>query len=356
MPILLTNEDVRTLITPPVAVEVMRETYRSMAEGTAVTRTRSQTFAETNQKDTFVELRTMDGIVPSFGAVGMRILPDLHSWPRIGKNLRYDKIPKKNNKFLAFDLIFDLETADLQAVVQDAYLQQMRIAGAHGAAADCLARKDASRVGIIGSGWLAWGVLEGIRVVREFRSIKVFSPTEANREKFARDAEQKFNVKAEAASSPEAITKDADIVVVCTNTIDPVFFGKWLKPSVHLDSISGRDIDDETFSRSDYTVLSMREGKCNEGLNFAPRVLMQKLAARFSPFSRPIRWDRYPELGEVIIGKARKRERDEEITFFCNNVGFGAQFAALGGKALALAKERGVGRPFSIDDWYEDVR
>ncbi len=356
MPILLTNEDVKRLITPQIAVEVMRETYRSMAEGTAVTRTRSQTFAETSRKGTFVELRTMDGIVPSFGAVGMRILPDLHSWPKIGENLRYDKIPKKNNKFLAFDLIFDLDTADLQAVIQDAYLQQMRIAGAHGVAADYLARKDAARVGVIGSGWLAQGVLEGISAVRKLASLKVFSPTESNREKFAKEAGEKFNLKSQAVNEPELVTKDVDIVVVCTNTIDPVFFGKWLIPAVHLDAISGRDIDDETFRRSDYTVLSMREGKCNEGLNFVPPVLRDKLAARFSPFSRPIQWERYPELGEVILGTARQRETDEEITFFCNNVGFGAQFAALGGKAVALAEEQGVGQRFSIDDWYEDVR
>ena len=67
-------------------------------------------------------------------------------------------------------------------------------------------------------------------------------------------------------------------------------------------------------------------------------------------------WDDYAELGEVITGKARSRESDEEITFFCNNVGFGAQFAALGGKAVALARERGLGAEFSIDDWYEDER
>jgi ornithine cyclodeaminase/alanine dehydrogenase-like protein (mu-crystallin family) len=71
---------------------------------------------------------------------------------------------------------------------------------------------------------------------------------------------------------------------------------------------------------------------------------------------RPIKWDQYPELGEVITGKARGRKNADEITFFCNNVGFGAQFAALGGKAVALAKQKGVGKAFSIDDWYEDVR
>lgn len=356
MPILLTNNDVKKLITPEIAVEVMREAYRSMALGTAVTRTRSQTFAETKREGTFLELRTMDGIVPSFDAVGMRILPDLHSWPKIGDNFRHDKIPKKNGKFLAFDLIFDLETADLQAVVQDAYLQQMRIAGTHGVAADYLARKDASRVGIIGSGWLAQGVLAGIRAVRAIKSMKVFSPTQKNRENFASDASEKYNLEAKAVDSPEAVAKDVDIIVVCTNTIDPVFFGKWLSSRVHLESISGRDIDDDTFDRSDYVVLSMREGKCNEGLNFAPPALKHKLATRFSPFTRPIQWDRYPELGEVIIGKARKRKNDDEITFFCNNVGFGAQFAALGGKAVSLAKQRGVGKEFSIHDWYEDVR
>ena len=73
MPILLTNDDVKKLITPQIAVEVMRETYRSMAAGTGVTRTRSQTFGETRKEGTFVELRTSDGIVPSFGAVGMRV-------------------------------------------------------------------------------------------------------------------------------------------------------------------------------------------------------------------------------------------------------------------------------------------
>ena len=356
MPILLTNSDVRELISPETAVEVMRETYRGLAEGTAVTRTRSQTFAETTQPGTFVELRTMDGIVPAFGSVGMRILPDLHRWPQIGDNRRYDKVPKQNGRFLAFDLIFDLDTADLQAVVQDAYLQKLRIAGTHGVAAEYLARAGASRVGVIGSGWLAEGVLVGLGVARAMESVKVFSPTRENRERFAQNARERLQLDAVAVDDPVAATRDVDVIVVCTNTIDPVFFGEWLGPGVHLDAISGRDIDEACFARTDYTVLSMREGRCNEGLNFAPPVLREALAPRFAPFEKNVPWDEYAELGEVVSGQARSRENDREITFFCNNVGFGAQFAALGGKAVALARERGLGKEFSIDDWYEDER
>ena len=46
MPILLTNSDVRDLVSPQTAVEVMRETYRSLASGTAVTRTREAVLKE----------------------------------------------------------------------------------------------------------------------------------------------------------------------------------------------------------------------------------------------------------------------------------------------------------------------
>ena len=358
MPIFLTNDDIKQLVTPQLAIDVMKETYRSIAEGTAVTRTRSQTIARTTQQGVFVELRTMDGIVPSLGAIGMRVLPDLHRWV----NKRYDKIPKKNGKFLAFDLIFDLETADLQAVVQDAYLQKMRIAGTHGAAADYLARKDATRVGIIGSGWLAEAVLIGLSAVRSLKSLKVFSLTPASRERFARLMEQILNLESKAVGSAEEASNNVDIMVVCTNSIDPVYFSRWLMPGLFLTCVSGWEVDDECYLRSDFTVVSMREGRCNEGLNFYPKVLgaaandVEELAARFSTFTRPIDWNRYPELGEVILGKARSRDRDEEITFFSNNVGFGAQFAALGGKAVTLARERGLGKEFSIDHWYQEVR
>ena len=158
MPILLTNEDVKKLITPEIAVDVMRETYRSMAEGTGVTRTRSQTFGETSKEGTFVELRTSDGIIPAFRAVGMRILPDLHSWPKIGDTVRHDKVPKANKKFLAFNLIFDLDTADLQAVA--------RRAGARLVVLDSRSLEDRPQLAP-----LVWGAPPpGFDVVRDFET------------------------------------------------------------------------------------------------------------------------------------------------------------------------------------------
>ena len=85
-------------------------------------------------------------------------------------------------------------------------------------------------------------------------------------------------------------------------------------------------------------------------------MLRETLAPRFAPFEKKCPLGRLRRAGRGDLRQARSRENDHEITFFCNNVGFGAQFAALGGKAVALAREHGLGKEFSIDDWYEDER
>ena len=71
---------------------------------------------------------------------------------------------------------------------------------------------------MLGSGRMARGVLEGMSVVRRLKSLKVFSPTKENREKFAADVARQLDLSAKAVDSPESVTKDADMVIVCTDT------------------------------------------------------------------------------------------------------------------------------------------
>jgi alanine dehydrogenase len=153
---------------------------------------------------------------------------------------------------------------------------------------------------------------------------------------------------------PQEAYKGADIIVTCTNSTEPVFHGSALHQGLHLTSVTALEVDDACFTDSDITVVSMREGRANEGINFVPAVLRDQIGLEM--FSRKIDWDAYAELGEVIAERAPKRTKDEQITFFCNNIGFGAQFAALGGKIYQLASESGVGKPIDIREWYQDVR
>ena len=49
-----------------------------------------------------------------------------------------------------------------------------------------------------------------------------------------------------------------------------------------------------------------------------------------------IEWDKLPDLAELIVGKVRGRQSDNETTCFNNSVGFGVQFTAVGGIAFEL--------------------
>ncbi len=354
MALFLTNDDFRSLIPPEVAVEVMEDVYREMTLGTGVTRKRTQTHISTSKSDIVLRFKTMDGGISKYGTLGLRILPDVVVWPKVGETHRQVYMPPKPGKYLAFDMIFDIETGDLLAIIQDAYLQKMRIAGAHGAAAKHLARQDARTVGLIGSGWLADGILIGICAVRKIESVKVFSPTKANRESFASRVTGALKIPIRAVETLQEAIRDVDIIVTSTNSIEPVFKGEWLRPGVHLTSILTWEVDKDCFQRSDKTVLSLREGGANEGTNYWTKPIEEQIHLEI--FHRGIDWNHYPELGEVLLGRAKGRTSDQEICFFCNNVGFGAQFGALGGKAYQLAKAVGAGKEVPTDDWYEDVR
>jgi ornithine cyclodeaminase/alanine dehydrogenase-like protein (mu-crystallin family) len=64
---------------------------------------------------------------------------------------------------------------------------------------------------------------------------------------------------------------------------------------------------------------------------------------------------RFDDLGKLVSGAARGRQRRDEITCFVNNVGIGLQFAAVGALVLQRARYAGVGHPLP-DDWFsEDV-
>ncbi|MFQ5887692.1 MAG: hypothetical protein ACE5HY_03250 [Candidatus Hydrothermarchaeales archaeon] len=319
-----------------------------------MTRTRTQTHVPCSEESVICRFKTMDGAIPKYGTIGLRVLPDRISWAKIGDTVRQMRKPAKQGRFLAFNLIFDIETGDLLAIIQDAYLQRLRISGTHGAAAKLLAKCSSCVVGILGSGWLAGGVLQGICACYDVECIKVYSPNRENRERFAVSMSEDIGVKVIAVDMPYKVYKGADIIVTCTSSIEPVFRGRSLVRGTHLTSINTLEVDDECFMVSDRVVVSHREGKANEGINYVPAAFAHR--ANVEIFSRNIQWDRYPELGEVLIGEVPGRSSDDEITFFCNNAGFGAQFGALGGKAYQLAKERGLGEEIDIERWYEAVR
>jgi alanine dehydrogenase len=191
-------------------------------------------------------------------------------------------------------LLFKPETGEPVVTMDGRLITEVRTAAVSAVATEHLARPDASVLAIIGSGVQARSHLEALRLVRDFREIRVWSPRRA-----AAFAEE-HGVRA-AASAEEAV-RGADVVVTATTSSTPVLAGEWLSPGAHINAIGAprpdwRELDDEVLRRSRVYVDS-REAALRESGDV---IAAGEIVA---------------EVGEVAAGSKPGRRSAEEITLF----------------------------------------
>jgi alanine dehydrogenase len=59
---------------------------------------------------------------------------------------------------------------------------------------------------------------------------------------------------------------------------------------------------------------------------------------------------------DMDTGKATGRLNDDQITLFINTGTQGLQFAAVAGRVVQLAREKGVGQPMPLEWFLQDIR
>ena len=337
--LVLTNEDATGLLAMPEAIRLIEEAYLDYGRKRAKVMPRQRIYVPEEGYDapTFFYLNMIPGIVPAHGVAAVRLNAAHITYPSRDSGAIHT-IP---GDFSGFVLVWDIATRELLGIVHDHAVSPLRVAATTAAAARYLAREDARTLGILGSGKQALAQLEALLVVRPaIERIRVYSPTAANRERFARDAAQRFGRDVEAVAAPEQAVSGNDIVVAATNSADPVIFGRWLGDGTHVVSMVGaskfdgcREIDDEVVRRSEVVVVNSRE-----------QVEIDQQYDILSPLRRGwVSWDNIYELGELAIGLHRGRTSAAQVTLHSNNVGMGIQFAAVCKRVLEIAREKGVG-------------
>jgi alanine dehydrogenase len=191
-------------------------------------------------------------------------------------------------------LLFEPESGEPLVTMDGRLITEVRTAAVSAVATEHLARTDASVLAIIGSGVQASSHLEALRLVREFREVRVWSPRRAKA--FA----QEHGVDA-AASAQEAV-RGADVVVVATTSQTPVLFGQWLSPGAHINALGAprpdwRELDDEALRRSRVYVDSREAAQKESGDVIAAGEV-------------------FAEIGEVAAGTKSGRRSAEEVTLF----------------------------------------
>lgn len=355
MTLILSNQDVDELLTMPECIDALEDAYRELAHGRGVNRRRSDSLVPTSRADALYSLKTMDGIVPKFGVGAVRIDSDIVTWPKRDGNMRREKVPAApNNRYVGLVLLFSSETGEPLAIFPDGYIQRLRVGATNGLGAKYLARADAGEVGLLGSGWQASGQVMAITAVRRIKRIRCYSTNAERRTAFAREMSAKIGVEIVPVESPEKAVKGADIVLCATNTIDNIFFARWLEPGQHLSSIKRPEIEPAAIKRADRVAIHARDAA---PMHVTPPglVVPEKQEGKGWSLLNEIDFDALPTLPELIAGQARGRDKAEHITCFLNNIGMGYQFAAAGAAVYKKAKAQGRGRELPTEWFTQDV-
>lgn len=192
--------------------------------------------------------------------------------------------------------LFRPETGEPLVSMDGRLITEVRTAAVSAVATKYLARSDASVLAILGAGVQARSHFHALRLVRDFREARVWSPRRAGA--LARELGIRL------ADSAEEAVRGADVVVTATSSRAPVLRGEWLSAGAHVNAVGAprldwRELDDTVLSRVRLYVDSREAAGRESGDVIAAGT--ERIAG---------------EIGEVVAGLARGRQFDDEITLF----------------------------------------
>ncbi len=312
-PLFITEEQVKSLFTMPIALDAVEGAFKARAKGDA--------FNEPRRR-----LPTSSGAYNvMFATWRGHQIAGLKSYPGGSGGINFHV------------MLYDTSNNSLIAVIEANRMGQVRTGAASGVATKYMAREDAQTVGIIGSGYQAETQLTAIAHVRDITTAKVYSRSEENRNRYAAKMSSALDIDVTAVSRGEEAA-DSDIVATITNSQQPVLLGEWLKPGTHINAAGNnswlkREIDTRAIAMSDIVAtddVEQAKFECGE--------LMR--AAEVGRFS----WDMAVPIHDIVGGKSIGRDGDEQITLF-ESQGLALEDIAACERIVELAREKGVGTP-----------
>lgn len=164
-------------------------------------------------------------------------------------------------------LLLDAKTGKPLALMDGPMLTARRTAAASALAAKYLARQDAERLLMVGTGALASQLIEAHASVRPIKHVVVWGRTPEKARKLAHRLDRR-NLKVTATEDLASAVRGADIVSCATLATEPLIHGHWLKLGAHVDLVGGftperREADDEVIKRA-RVFVDTRAGALNE--------------------------------------------------------------------------------------------
>jgi alanine dehydrogenase len=293
MTLYLRESDVAELLSTADVLEAVESSFQRLARGVVDNRPRQRLRLEQGQ---FAVMACVDH---ELGYAGLKS----YAWTLGG------------TPFVV--LLFSIENARLEAVIEADKLGQLRTGAASGIAARYLAKDGATSLGVIGCGWQAESQVASIRAavpsITRVAEANDCEPVESNRE-----------------------AAEHDIVVTVTTSKDPVLRGEWLSEgalvcAVGANDAARRELDNVVLERAAFVCCDSREQSKIESGDL------------IEPVERGVLdWLEVHELQEVVAGEVQGRAAERDIVLFKSN-GLAAWDLAAGARLVELARARSAG-------------
>lgn len=255
MPLFINNDEQARTIAASEAISAMEKILREYARGDAIRRPRIDNYLPTDRPGEYFCMSTMEGGARAPGYYALRIKPDVISWPEVDGKRRRITYSTKPGLYGGLVLLYDSSTAELLAIMNDGYVQHLRVAATAALGAKYMAKPDADVLAIIGSGGMARFFAPAIRAVRPIKRIQVYSPNRARLQTFCAEIEDQLKCEVIACESVAAAVNEASVLSLCTSSLTPVIDGKFLPPGSHVTNVRPQELSPDAYARIDVVGL-----------------------------------------------------------------------------------------------------
>ena len=154
--LVLSNEEIARLLTIEECMAALEPMYRDVAEERVLFSPRVDNIAPNSHPEGYYAFKHMGGTWPREKIQALRINSDVVTHPLVaGKPRRVKQPLAPGDRWVGLVLLFSTETGALLAMFPDGVMQRLRVGATSGLGLRHLARPDAARLALIGTGWQA---------------------------------------------------------------------------------------------------------------------------------------------------------------------------------------------------------
>lgn len=256
--------------------------------------------------------------------------------------LKWVNVHPNNKKFglptvMAIIILSDPRTGFPLCIMDGTYITQLRTGSAGAVASKYLAKKDSSRIALIGCGIQARSQLLCLVELFHIKEVNVWGPVESLAKIFIKEMKN-LNLEMKVAKNIPDCVKNADIIVTTTPSSRPLVKLGWITKGTHINAIGAdakgkQELAPAILKNAKIVVDNWEQASHSGEINV--------------PFSKGIitKNDIYADIGQIVSGEKKGRVNNTEITVF-DSTGLAIQDIALANliynKAIKLNKGKWI--------------